>query len=188
MAAAKSFDLPDQRPSTQNFICPFVFISMRSVTLILLFLLTAATHAQTRTFTWSDELCEFEGRYDASKYSEAQLRNTTELRRGLSYGISVDATAWKIEDIPKLDVGKLDREYSKNRELLANLDIVNVPYWESVRQGRLKELDQVYRLSRATILGYRTPTSLLEYKDADACIEPFAKPAGIAICHQDIGK
>src|SRR3712207_969304 len=68
--------------------------------------------AQTKKFRWTTELCEFEGTYDSSKYTEAQLRNTLKLFAIGEFGIEADATPQSYADIEKLSVDALDKEYN----------------------------------------------------------------------------
>jgi hypothetical protein len=136
-----------------------------------------STAAQTKKFRWTTELCEFEGTYDARKYSETELRNTLKLfALGGEFRINAEATVWKFEDIARLDVGALDREYNRVTSDLKNLKIARAPYFENLRQRKLKEIEQVYRLSRVTMRAYANPALIGEYKSAAACVTKFAAP------------
>lgn len=138
-------------------------------------LTTAA--AQVKKFRWTTELCEFEGTYDARKYSEAELRNTLKLfALGGEFRLNTEATVWKFEDIARLDVAALDREYNRVMGELKNLKIARSPYFENLRQKKLKEVEQVYRLSRTTMQAYTNPAVIGEYKSAAACVAKFAAP------------
>lgn len=141
---------------------------------IILFLTTFAS-AQTRTFRWNNELCEFSGTYDSKKYTEAQLRDTMKLFEHGDLSMGYNATVWKYEDIVKLDIPALDREYRQKNAAVKALNIVKTPYWENVRQAKLKEIEQVYRLSRVTMQAYTEPAALRDYPRLPDCNAKYAE-------------
>ena len=133
--------------------------------------------AQTKTIKWQTELCEFEGTYDSSKYTETELRNTQEFLATLGMiPLFTDATVGKYEDIKTLSLEKLDKEYKEKSEALKNLDLVEGEYWEMLRQKKIKEMNRAYYLKRLTIMGYKKPTVLREYKGAENCTINYAEP------------
>lgn len=146
--------------------------------MIAIFLVSSVgAYGQTRTFTWDDELCGYSGTYDAKKYSEEQLRNTLKLGQTAgSYPIETNTTAWKISDIPTLDVAALDREYQQRSAELKAMPIVPVPYWQTFKLRKIRELDQVYRLARVSMVAYEDPRALLSYEGARSCMVPYARP------------
>src|SRR5688572_10501013 len=90
------------------------------------------TFAQTKKFRWTTELCEFEGTYDSTKYTEAGLRNTQELLATVgSIPLFTDSTAGSYEDIKELSLEELDKEYKTRFNELKNLEIVKSEYWET---------------------------------------------------------
>jgi hypothetical protein len=147
---------------------------------LTLIVLTVFAHssaeAQVKKFRWSTELCEYEGVYDARRFSEKELRNTEKLVSASGVPLQTSATVRKFEQIAKLNVDALEHEYKKKREELLNLDIVDLPYFEELRRKKLKELEQVYALSRVTMLAYENPSVIREYKAADACVAKYAAP------------
>lgn len=144
------------------------------VAAVILFLTTFAT-AQTKTFRWNTELCEFAGTYDSKKYTEAQLRDTMKLFEQGELGMGYNATVWKYEDIAKLDIQALDREFEQKTAAVKALNIVKVPYWENVRQAKLKEIEQVYRLSRVTMQAYTKPAALRDYPRSPDCKAKYSE-------------
>jgi len=152
------------------------FSDMKILLIAILVLCQTAAYGQTKKFLWTTELCEFEGTYDAKKYTEAQLKNTLKLSAVGSFDIETEATVWKYEEIKKLNVAALDKEYESKSTALKKLDIVKSAYWESIRARKLKELKQVYELSRLTMLGYTEPAKLKEAAFAEACVVKFANP------------
>jgi len=149
---------------------------MKILLLAILILCQAAAFAQTKQLRWTNDLCEFEGSYDAKKYTDAQLKNTLELFASGSFNIQTEAPVWRYEDIQSLSVAALDKEYQAKSTALTKLDIIKSPYWESLRTRKLKELKQVYELSRVTILGYGEPAKLNEATFADSCVVKYANP------------
>ncbi len=140
-------------------------------------MLTAtAAFAQTKTFKWSNEFCSFQSTYNAKKYTAAQLEDTRKLLFLAFFPNTIDPTPPKIADVKKLRVETLDTEYKQRINELNRLNIVKTAYWEALRQRHLKELREVYELSRASILGYQDAARLKEVKFAGACVEKYAEP------------
>jgi hypothetical protein len=134
--------------------------------------------SQAKKMRWESEggMCEYEGTFDAKKYSAIQLKNTQRL---LNSDFSLDlttATVWKYEEINSLNFAPVDAEYVKKWAELKKLEIVKSPYWEARRQQKLKELEQYYRLINATMASYKTPVSLRDYPYAESCKTKYAEP------------
>lgn len=149
---------------------------MRYILLIIVLTLANAANAQMKPFKWTNELCEMSGTYDSKKYTDKQLRNTLLLFGAAAPRIDFDATVWKYEDIAKLDLLALDREYEEKSKMIRELDIVKVPFWENLRQETLKEFKQVYELSRITAQAYARPQIVNEYPRAESCKLKYAGP------------
>ena len=132
--------------------------------------------AQTRAFRWSDEVCEYEGTYDERKVTAQQLQNTGDLLLTPGPNFAVNSAVFNIEDIAKLDIAKLDAEYATGSTALRKADIINKPYWQSLRAKRQNILEQTYRLARVEMLAFQDPTALRLYNDAPACSTRFADP------------
>lgn len=152
------------------------FGCMKIILIAILMLCQTAAFAQTKQLRWTNDLCEFEGSYDVKKYTDAQLKNILDLFASGNFNIQTEATVWRYEDIQKLSVAALDKQYQSKYNTLEKLDIVKSPYWESLRTRKLKELKQVYELSRITILGYGEPAKLKEATFADSCVVKYANP------------
>lgn len=143
---------------------------------LLISLAAVCAAAQTRTFKWTDELCEYSGTYDARKVTAKQLQNTYDLLLTPDASFAADAAVFQIEDIARLDVAKLDAEYAKRSAALKTADIVKKPYWQNLRAKKLKILEQTYRLARVEMLAFNEPSALTQYKDAPACSTRYADP------------
>ena len=151
---------------------------MKSIAILVLTLLfVSAFHAQTKVFKWNDEVCEYEGTYDLKKYTLNQIRNTQRL---LSYDgfrlSSTNATVWNYEEIAKLDIAAVDREYKDIVDELEHLEYVSTPYTDSVRNAKLNEARELYRLVRTTMTAYTDPAVLREYPGAEACRISYGEP------------
>lgn len=148
---------------------------MKPALLLLILLMSLGVSAQVKTFKWDTEMCSFSGTYDVSKYTEAQLRNTSKLFKG-AYSLTTYPSVFKYEDIANLDPIGLENEFKQKHGELKSLDIVRSPYWESARQAQLRELEQVYRLRSIKMRAYHDPAALREYTAAPACNIKYAEP------------
>jgi hypothetical protein len=143
---------------------------------IAVLVLTVSVDAQVRTLKWTDALCEYSGSYDSKKYSESRLLNTLKLKDQGFTSLSSFPSVWKWEDIDAIDVEALETEYRLKREALTNLDVVNVPYWQRVKETQIKELDQVYTFYRTKAEAYKSPEVLRKYSAAPDCTAQYAEP------------
>lgn len=147
------------------------------ILLTLILMLTASeAFAQMKVFKWGNDLCAFQSTYNARKYTVRQLEDTRKLLYLDFFPSTIDPTPPKIADIKNLRVETLDAEYKKRTDELKNLNIVKTAYWEALRRKHLRELEQVYQLSRASILGYENPARLKDVKFAGACVQKYAEP------------
>lgn len=143
---------------------------------VLPIIFSLSIFAQNKKFAWNNELCQFEGTFNSKKYTAQQLKNTQRLL-GLDFEFdTASTTVWKYEEIDELDFAEIEADYQKKYAELKKLNIVKVPYWESVRQKKMKELETYYELAKATMASYKTPTSLRDYKYANNCLAKFGEP------------
>ncbi len=142
----------------------------------ILILCNTVAFAQTKKFRWGNELCLFESAYDTKKYTEAQLKDTVKLFHLDFFPNTINAVLFNYADIEKLNVATLDKEYEARVKALKRLNIVKAKYWEMLQRKQLKELEQVYQLSRATILGYANPGRLRDITFAAACVQKYVNP------------
>ena len=149
---------------------------MKRLLLLAAVLLAAgSTEAQTAEFRWQDALCEYTATYDPKRVSRRTIEDTLALYQSIgSIALDYSATVWKYEDIDGLEAAALEREYREKREKLEGLQLAG-PYWEELRKGKLRELDQYYRLANATIRAYKEPTALRQYEGADECKTRYAE-------------
>ncbi|MFV0389731.1 MAG: hypothetical protein ACK5NT_13375 [Pyrinomonadaceae bacterium] len=126
--------------------------------------------AQVRDFKWNNELCRYSGKYDSKKYSEAELRDTQTIISMLGSSLlSTETTAERVSEIENLNVAKLEKEYIAKRAEITGLKPVNTRYWLNVKNELLDHLDDYYELSKVTILGYKNPKLIMDFKGSNAC-------------------
>lgn len=126
---------------------------------------------------YETDLCEIEGTYDSLKYTETQLRNVLMLAYLVgSVPLQTNASVFKYEDIAKLNIADLDTEYRETMKKLKELDIVKTEYWEQLRQARLRQTEQTYKLVRLRMQGYTNPKILLEAENIGECRTDYAEP------------
>ena len=149
---------------------------MRIILIVLLILSGTTAFAQTKKFLWWTDSCKYESTYNAKKYTGTELEDTRKLFYLEFFPKTIDPTPRSYEDIKDLRVETLDTEYQAQIEALKNLKIVKIAYWENLRRKYLRELEQVYLLSRATIFSYENPERLNDVKFAGACAAKYAVP------------
>ncbi|AFD09266.1 hypothetical protein [Solitalea canadensis] len=145
-----------------------------SVVFICCFITSSLTFAQTKTFKWTTELCNYEGVYDVSKVTEQQLKNTYDLWFNNAYTLQTDATVWKPEELPNLSLDRLNKEYTTNVNKLKELDIVKLPCWEKLKEETIKEIEECYKLKAVTIKAYNHPEVLKEYSQGPGECQKYA--------------
>jgi len=133
--------------------------------------------AQTKTFKWETEICSLEGKYDSSKYTETQLKNTWDMVSSAgAIPLFTRTSVFKYEDIVKLSVEDLDAEYKKASEKLKNTEIINEPRWVNFRKSKIRELDEFYNKGRIQLQAYENPSVLKTYKGAPFCNDFYVAP------------
>lgn len=135
-----------------------------------------AVSAQAKKYRWLTGLCEYEGTYDAARYTEKQIEATYQLYFAGDFNLQTEATAPRYEEVGSLSLDALNQEYTTKQNVLRGLDIVKLPYWEKLKERKLKEMEQVYNLSRVTIESYENPARLKEHAPAAACMKTYADP------------
>jgi hypothetical protein len=140
------------------------------------FFLIADASAQARTFRWTTGMCDYSGTYNSRLYTAKQLADTAKLVEPGGFGITAWATVFHPNDLPNLSLQKLEDNYREQVNAVNALQLVNVPYFEKLRQDMLEELRQVYELSKVTIEAHSNPKVLRTYNGAEACKTKFAEP------------
>lgn len=150
---------------------------MRYLFLPIIFVSVLSAVAQSKKFGWSNELCEFEGTYNAKNFSATQLKNTLRILSPFDLRLtSISATVWKYEDIQTLNVQKLDADFDMLVQELTSLDFVKTAYTLKIRAQKLKEARQLYELMRITMRAYNTPSVIRDYSGASECKRIYGEP------------
>ncbi len=133
--------------------------------------MNVSTFAQTKTFIWRSTLCRYEGEYDSSKTTEAQLHDTYLLHCFNASYMEARVTAWAPEDIPKLNLDSLHSEYKTKLKFLKQLNIINSQFWETVRQNKIHRLSETYNFDKTVIKAYKNPSVLKSIPANDSCYQ-----------------
>lgn len=146
------------------------------ILLTIIFLLTSITvnFAQTKTFKWSSEMCDYQSVYNAKKVSLAQLKDTLKLMKMQGLPLNFDATPQNLDAVDKLNVADLQSEYEAKKREIEGLKLVKNSYFENFRKAKLKELEQVYQLSKVTAEGYKNPQIIKDFDFAPSCVSKYA--------------
>jgi hypothetical protein len=131
---------------------------------------TTSKSTPAATFVWVTELCENKGTYDAAKYTAVQLQNTYDL--WFRFGgviLETDGTATNLEEVSALDANKLTAEYQKQKKYFNQMVIVNTPYWQKLKEQRIKELEDEYELKKISIQAYNNSTVLNNNRFSKYC-------------------
>ena len=114
-----------------------------------------------RIFTWDEGMCYYTGRYDATKVSYDQLRNTLELFSSTDrFFLHYNVTPWYIKENEEMNAESLRNEYHKKYLDLLSVEIIQSPFWTRYRKNKIKELNQVYAYKKITLLAFANPDTL----------------------------
>lgn len=141
-------------------------------------LLTKPTRPEV--FEFVTELCDSKGQFDATKYSRTEIEGTYKLWFQMG-GVQLDTpSVFDLEDLEKvrnnktLILNKLDKDFAANKKIIENLKIVNVPYWQDIKNLQYKSLQQEYEKKKLQIAAYSDPSILINNKFTGNC-RNFAK-------------
>ena len=127
--------------------------------------------AKEAVFEWITELCTNEGTYDAKKYTENELRDTYKLWWEMSGYLNANALVRNREDIGNLSLEKLDKEYHEKLQKFKSLNLVKESYWETLRNNKIREMNESYELKKIAIQSHIRPELLKENRFAKECQE-----------------
>ncbi len=92
----------------------------------------------------------------------------------MSITLNTDATAFNLDELHKISLDSLTREYREVKTALVKMKPVQQSYWEQLRKARLRQIDQEYALKKVTIESYTHPEILRTYSKAPACQQRYA--------------
>jgi len=136
-----------------------LFLFVCSITLLI------ASCAKS-TFTYSEGMCSYSGKYNPKTISEEQLQNTLDHLIFPSY-IETNATAWELDDVDDLDLEALKEECSTRLNRLETLEFANTENMVRLKESRIRELNEACYVKSLTILGYENPDTLMGFETTD---------------------
>ncbi|MES2485271.1 MAG: hypothetical protein V4581_04890 [Bacteroidota bacterium] len=124
-------------------------------------------------FVWQDALCDNRGYFSAGKYTATQLKDT----KFLCYDYHDHLIDVNIPTTPQSFANfnedqlllELREAYNKSKEELNSLTLVPVQFWEDLRKGRLRELEENYKVYRLRVNSINHPGMLLQDPHGEDC-------------------
>jgi hypothetical protein len=148
---------------------------MKQIIFIIIFSCSFKIYAQTDFFRWSDETCEYLGKFETAKINKESLEDTYQLWF-LNYGgFETQVHANIPTDIDKLSYKKIEIEYLERLNSLKSLKLLPDTYWDSLRLSYIDELNSVYYLKKITIQAYKYPKTLYAFIDANSKAKYYAR-------------
>jgi len=156
---------------------------MKNIVLFMLCIVTmfitvrnAASEPKQASFVWKDELCEYEGFFDSAKTAKQQIQNACLLAGGEEFNINNYPAVFKLEDIKRLNINAFEKEYSDKKKRLSNMELPKDKIWETFRQEKLRELEQVYKLYKIEYEAYlnNNMEALRKFDKTDECLTYYS--------------
>ncbi|MCY0978756.1 hypothetical protein PGH12_10285 [Chryseobacterium wangxinyae] len=135
---------------------------------------------QPEVFAFVTDLCDSKGYFDAEKYSREEIEGTYKLWFQMGGVSLITPSVFKLNDLEEirrdkdLILAKLDKDFAENKKTIENLKVVNVPYWQNIKELHYKSLLQQYEYEKIHIASYPDPSVLLHNKFTGKCTN-FAK-------------
>lgn len=122
------------------------------------------TETEIDTLNWYTDLCVMNSKFDASKYSKKQLKDTHHLWFGSIGYISFDGyPVFNLEDKTE-SIEVLEERYANGKAELENLEVVDLPYWNNLKRLKLLELKSFYEHEKTAFSAFSNPKILLQTK------------------------
>jgi hypothetical protein len=118
-------------------------------------------------FKFTTEVCENTGKFDKKLYKKSQIAGAYFLWFEFS-GLSSNFIKTP-NDIKKLDLANLIKEYNDKLSHLENLKIVNSVFWKELKIQRIRELNEEFEAKKSHILAYTDPKYLLANRFSEHC-------------------
>jgi hypothetical protein len=122
-------------------------------------------------FFWSEGMCAMTGTFNPSHYTVKELDNTWSLTsKGGSLGDVINY--FDNESFQPVSLDTLNAQYNRTLKNLKELKLVTKgsKYWNQLKQQRIKELEDEYKLKRIVIEAYQNPSVLLNNDFTDSCL------------------
>jgi hypothetical protein len=141
--------------------------------ILLVFLFSGSVlYGQNAILNWHDDTQDFISKYNKKAFSAVQIQNCYHLSFDYDrlFTIVNVPNVLTPEDIGYLDLDTLDNEYNQKLNLLKTLDLPKTSYWDSLKNSKMNELEQIYKLSRISYLSFKNPASLRQFRIQDLCL------------------
>jgi hypothetical protein len=131
---------------------------------------------QSASFVWHDELCEHEGFFDSTKMTKQQVQNAHSLISADEFRINNNPFVVELKDIKRLNCNALKNAYLNEKKRLSNMKLPENKIWETIRQEKLREIEQLYKLFniKCEVLLMDNMKALREFDKNDECLNFYA--------------
>ena len=134
--------------------------------------------AQPNSFAWADGLCEYEGFFDLTKTTKQQIQNAYYLIANIDFIFSseIDPPINEWKDIKRLNSSALKNAYLRENERLSKMELPENKIWETLRQEKLRVIEQWYKLYKIKCEAFLTDNmeTLREFDKNDECLDFYA--------------
>ena len=134
--------------------------------------------AQPNSFIWYDGgmLCEYEGFFDLTKTTKQEIQNAHSLVYSDEFIIKNSPHVGELKDIKKLNCNAIKNAYLDEKKRLSNMELPKNKVWEILRQEKLRELEEFYKLFKIKCEAFLTDNMevLREFDKKDECLDFYA--------------
>ena len=129
---------------------------------------------QPDSFVWYSD-CENEGFFDSTKMTKQQIQNAYSLIANTEFDNN-NPSIIKWEDIKRLNINALKNAYLKENERLSKMELPKNKIWERLRQEKLWDIEQWYKLYKIKCEAFLTDNMevLREFDKNDECLNFYA--------------
>lgn len=147
---------------------------LRHLALLLsIFSVSGITRSQTLTFNWQDENCEYISSYNPNTVTQVQLSNCYQLAFSQEFRLKNTPSVFSTASVNTIKLDSLTVEYQFKLQRLKTMNLPRSLFWEGLRSSTVKELKQVYELSRVAYLSYSDPSKLQQYSSEAPCLPKY---------------
>jgi len=131
--------------------------------------------SEPEIFNFQTELCENKGYFDGNKYTREELEGTYKLYFQLGSVILSAPQVFRLEALQQVRndkdqiLEKLDKDFAEKKNLIENLKIVNIPYWQNIKKQTYQSLLQEYEMRKTEVIAFSDPAILLNKKYSKNC-------------------
>jgi len=142
---------------------------------LLLCCISFGAKGQNAEYKFYFGMCDYHGFYDSTKYSAEQIENAFRLTDAFFIHLENSPFVFKPEDIERIDVESLDKEFEQKAQKLQKMDTPPQPYWDSLKTALYFEMEAFYHLSKVASMAYKNPKELEKLRYEDECINRHKK-------------